>query len=230
MAAREINISFYEKKEGFYMWEKSREAVKMAKILAELLGMIWQNKEFVTEVLDEIDGDLEKADKLIHYIQEKNPTVPSQIYDALEMILDKKFSQKYNQLAIEKKKAYSVQENTLKKALLTEKIIMVCEWNLSEEEEKQFETAKLGTAVRVKNPPVPILLRDADMGEIIIPIFTSDLEIQHNYRDEKYCVQQVKWSYIKRFYTTIADNMGPVVVLLDMDSNMSLDVTDEMKG
>lgn len=212
------------------MWKKSRESVKIAKTLAELLMEIWQDKEFITEILNELDGDQEKAEELIKCIQENNFKVPSQIYSALEIITCKDFCQKFDKLAIEKIKAYHEQENMLHEAVHTEKIIMVCEWNLSEDEEKQFQTAEVGQAVQVKNPPIPILLQDIDSEEIIIPIFTSELELQSNYRNEHYSIQKVGWTYVRRFYNKVEETMGKAVVLLDMDGTFGLDVTDEIRG
>lgn len=94
------------------------------------------------------------------------------------------------------------------------KVTMAYTWDLTEEDEKQFESSNLGDTLHIETPMLPLLF-EADDGGIGIPIFTCESEISAEYRSE-YALQKCDLDYVIQLAKTIK-KVTKKDVILDID-------------
>lgn len=73
------------------------------------------------------------------------------------------------------------------------KVTMAYTWDITEENEKQFENSNPGDTLHIETPMLPLLF-EVD-GGIGIPIFTCESEISDEYRNE-YALQKCDLDYV----------------------------------
>lgn len=213
------------------MWEKNTVSIKKAKELIEALSKIWLNKEFVIEILEAINGNIDIADKLLEFMKNGPELVPAEVYDELTALTAGRFIKEFSTTRSAKKACINGTEVANWEALFSElleaELFLVCEWDLSDEEKERFLRSNVGDTIHIESQMTPLILWDKNMDAVVIPVYTSVYEIPCKYKTDKFAIQQVTWEYVKALYDAFSKVKGRVVIALDIDSDDFLEISSD---
>lgn len=218
------------KKRGVLMLEKNKDSIRVAKALTEELVKVWQDKDFIIEVMNAIDGDLTIANEIIAFLRIGPELVPMEIFDKIST-LKQGFIKERSEIANAKRNYLSApceaNMDLLIKAMQNNKLFHVYEWDITEEEKEKIKTTKMGNSVRIETPMIPVVLTD-DSDNIFMSLYSSQYEIGRKYRPEPYCNQEESFEYVKLTLKAIKMIEGKVAIILDPDSDDELIIPEDI--
>ena len=206
------------------MWKKSRESVNTAKILAEKLGKVWKNKEFIVAVMNAIDGNNDICSQIIDYLDKNSPFVSSEIFAKLSE-LGCTVNYKNSEIAELRRKCFRGSDrdyNKLFESLRNTQVLLINEWNLNEEDKTKFENANIGDTVDIETEITPLLFINEEDETVLVSIYTSKYEISREHRGKKYCTEEVEFSCVERFIEALKKQGKNVWLSIDSDGREKL--------
>ena len=213
------------------MWEKNRESVSLAKRITTLLLEVWRDKDFAIEILNALEKHTDASEEFISFLEEGTELVPSEIYEKVSEITGGEFVKEFSEVCMAKNRCIEdpSDENwrLLFNALESANLIFACEWNLTEEEKAAFESSNVGDIIHIETETRPVILKDAETGEAIIPVYSSIYELNREYHSDKYALENTGWSFALNMFNSCRKILGGAVIILDIDSDKCLEIRQE---
>ncbi len=101
-------------------------------------------------------------------------------------------------------------------------------WNLTEDEQKQFVDAEIGDTISIETIGMPVLSEDHENKRILIPVYSSDKEIAPENK-RIYTTANVTLRHMAVFAIKLSEELNrDVGVILDRDGNKSVLFTLDM--
>ena len=204
---------------------------KAFELLAVYLQNISNDREFIKEVLEvpQTDEDIMELKKLLEQFPD---LVPAEVYDFLIKLTAGGFSKEFVKARYLKQEYLREPSKEALSRVLAQleedKIYLLSEWELTEDELKIMGTSEVGDTVHIKTNINPALFTGEDEETIYLYGYTSELEIPQK-RYKEFTIQQISMNYIYVLIKTFNEAIGKrVVLLLDYDSDEYVEVTDEV--
>lgn len=101
-------------------------------------------------------------------------------------------------------------------------IYTIEKWDITKEEETLFEGAEVGQTIQLESRREPVLLEDKETDGILIPAYTSDMEIAADKKRE-YTVSTIPFQSMAAYVCRLTDNLKRNVgIVLDGDGKEHL--------
>lgn len=198
------------------------------KELLESLFQIWEDEDFAIEIINVLKENMHIADNFLDFLNNETALVPSEVYDKLTILTAGEFVKEFPTIRHAKKACIDCTEQFKWEKLFTElskaELFMVCEWKLSEEEEKLILNADIGDTLHIKSPVEPLLLMDNTKNVPIVPVYTSTYEIPSEYRKRDFVIRSVDWKYVQVTFNACKKVMKDALIILDIDSDDYLEI------
>lgn len=209
----------------------TREKVKIYKEMAERLIEIAAEKDFVTEVLRTLENDKEIM-ALKELLDKGYELVQAELYEELKVITNGRFHKDFSKLRVLRNIYLEEQnESSLKRlidALCEEDVIVLCNWDMTADEEEKLKEAEIGGTVHIESKPIPALFSDEDSPKIACYVFTSKMEISQKSRDV-FAICQCPFEnlidLIKKYQLIAGEE---IIIYLDGESNQEVIITRKM--
>lgn len=198
--------------------------------IGNCLLAVYPDKKFVKEVLTHLETEEEILG--MKDILFKSPEiVPSEVYDALIGL--KKGNYEFSFCEARSKKRQYIQEptadnmNSLLDQLEKDGLVYLEKWDITKEEEDLFIESNIGNTVTIETTPEPFFYMTEEKNKILIPVYTSSLEIL-NERRKVFSTTTVPFSRVRKLQEAIKTVMNiETVLLLDFDSDDRVDIKEE---
>lgn len=214
------------------MWGKNKESVNQAKRITKLLQDVWCNKDFAIDILKALENHTDVAESFITFLEEESELVPSEIYEKVMDITEGTYVKEFSGVCVAKNHCIekSSEENwqLLFNALNKADLIWVCEWDVTEEEKNALKNSNVGDIIHIESNIRPVILSDKSTQKAIIPVYTSEYEIDRKYRSAEYALETVDWSYTLSLFDSCLKVLGDAMIILDIDSDKCLKINQDI--
>lgn len=175
------------------------------KEIANYLLKITPKKAFAIEIMSAVESE-EEIMSLKTFLINGPELVQSEVYDYVSKLTNERFVKEFVKSRYLKQEYLMSPSADRMKQLIeqleADGVWILMNWNLTNEEKRSFEEASMGDAININTPAEPVLLSKKDNDTVIIPIYTSEEEIQR-VRYEKYMVQKTSFTYVKELAKAI---------------------------
>lgn len=201
------------------------------KEIAKYLLKITPKKAFAIEIMSAVESE-EEIIGLKTFLINGSELVQTEVYDYVSKLTKGRFVKEFVKSRYLKQE-YLMSPSADRMQQLVEQleedgVWVLMNWNLTKDEKRRFEESSIGDIINIDTSAEPVLFSKKDNDTVIIPIYSSEEEIQRVRYDE-YMVQKTSFAYVKELTKAVCGTIKKDTVLaLDIDSDDYIEISQDM--
>ncbi len=198
------------------------------RVYKQLTKILWDygfDKENAMTILGALDSE-EEENLLKDFLETSPNLVESEVYDYMIRLTNGRFQKEFNSARSAKRRymnGHNERDLHLLLAELEKSLVYTIEkWNISKEEETRLKDAEAGDTIRIESRREPVLLEDSEKDRILMPVYTSDMEISADKKRE-YTVSSMSFQSIVTYMCRLSECLSrDAALILDGDGKEPL--------